>query len=82
MKALHKYGIEIYWVHELISNLRQQKLTSGLRDVVLRMIEFFGKGELMTLNLRIIDLRKDRLGEEKSVLDIMYTRKKRKRMAV
>ena len=79
---MHKYGIEIYWIHELISNLRQQKLTSGSRDVVLRMIEFFGKEELMTLNMRIIDLRKDRRGEEKSVIDIVYTRKKRKRIAV
>jgi len=63
MKALHEYDIEIYWIHELIANLRQQKLTSGSRDVVMRMIEFFGKKELMTLNLRIIDLRRNALGE-------------------
>lgn len=63
VKALHEYGIEIYWIHELIANLRQQKLTSGSRDVVLRMIEFFGKEELMTLNLRIINLRRNALGE-------------------
>ena len=63
MKALSEYGIEIYWIHELIANLRQQKLTSGSRDVVLRLIEFFGKDELMTLNLRVIDLKRDRLGK-------------------
>jgi len=64
-KALYEYGIEIYWIHELISNLRQQKLTSGSRDDVLRLIEFFGKEELMAQTLRIIDLRRDRLGERK-----------------
>ena len=57
-KAYLEYKIEIYWIHELIANLRQQKLTRGSRDIVLRLIEFFGKEELMTLNVRIIDLRR------------------------
>lgn len=60
-EAIAKYGIEIYWIHELIENLRQQKLTSGSRDVVLRMIELFGMDELMRLNLRVIDLKRDKL---------------------
>jgi len=64
-RALQEYDIEIYWLHELINNLRNQRLTSGSRDDVLRLIEFFGKEELMTQNLRIIDLKRDRFEEEK-----------------
>jgi len=64
-KAYLEYGIEIYWIHELISNLRQQKLTSGSRDIVMRMIEFFGKKELMTQEVRIIDLRNNAVREAK-----------------
>lgn len=59
-EAIAKYGIEVRWIHELVQNLRLQKLTSGSRDVVLRMIELFGKDELMTFNLRIINFRRDR----------------------
>jgi len=40
--ALAKYDIEIHWIHELIDVLRNRRLTSGSRDIVLRMIEFFG----------------------------------------
>ena len=58
-KAQLEYDISIYWIHELISNLRQQKLTSGSRDDVLRLIEFFGKAELMTQTLRVIDPRQN-----------------------
>jgi len=37
-----KYEIEIHWIHELIDVLRNRRLTSGSRDVVLRMIELSG----------------------------------------
>ncbi|MCJ7631857.1 hypothetical protein MUP77_05605, partial [Candidatus Bathyarchaeota archaeon] len=37
-----KYDIKIYWIHELIDVLRNQRLTSGSRDTVQRMLEFSG----------------------------------------
>lgn len=40
--AVAKYDIKIYCIHELIDVLRNRRLTSGSRDIVMRMIEFSG----------------------------------------